>query len=127
MESMFETSFVQGYLETNLILFPCENAGVHWHIYDQQDEGCFDPFLFFCKSSRNVTLGHHLCLAFAVSSCQRFKWHNPKQLLIAFCVMSTAGPSMPSVRASPVLGWWERLLGVGCRGIQSGKTIDMLA
>lgn len=82
----------------------------------------------FCKSSTNVTLGYHLCLAFAVSSCQRFKWHNPKQLLIALCVMPTAWPWMPSVRASPVGCWRERLLGgVGCTGIQSSKTIDMLA
>lgn len=50
MESIFETSFFQGYSETNLILFPCENAGVHWHIYGQQDEDCFDPFLVFGSS-----------------------------------------------------------------------------
>lgn len=39
--------FFQGYSERKLILIPCENAGVHWHIYGQQDEGCFDPFLVF--------------------------------------------------------------------------------
>lgn len=47
MESMFETSFFPGYSETNLILFPRENAGICWHIYGQQDEGCLDPFLIF--------------------------------------------------------------------------------
>jgi len=47
MESVLETSFFQGHSETNLFLFPRENAGVHWHIYGQQDEGCFDPFLVF--------------------------------------------------------------------------------
>lgn len=66
MESGFETSIFQGYSEANLILFSCENDGVVWHIYDQQDEGCFEPFLVF----GNVTWRNHLCLAFAVSSCQ---------------------------------------------------------
>lgn len=47
MESMSETLFFQSYSERKLILIPCENAGVHWHIYGQQDEGCFDPFLVF--------------------------------------------------------------------------------
>lgn len=44
---MFETSFCWGYSEANLILFLCESAGVHWHIYGQQDDDCFDPFLIF--------------------------------------------------------------------------------
>lgn len=33
IESDFQASFFQGYLETNAILFPCENAGVNWHIF----------------------------------------------------------------------------------------------
>lgn len=30
---VFQTSFFQGYTETNAILFPCENAGVSWRIF----------------------------------------------------------------------------------------------
>lgn len=32
-ESVFQTSFFQGYTETNAILLPCENAGVCWHVF----------------------------------------------------------------------------------------------
>lgn len=33
IKSVFQTSFFQGYSETNAILFPCENVGVSWHIF----------------------------------------------------------------------------------------------
>lgn len=92
IESDFQASFFQGYLETNAILFPCENAGVSWHIFMARwRKFALNLFCFF-DVSRNVTLGDHLCLALSVSSCQQFRWHNPKQLFTALSAVWVGGP-----------------------------------
>lgn len=120
IKSDFQISFFQGYSETNAILFPCENAGVSWHIFMARWRKFALNLCSDFSVSLEMSLGHHLCLALSVSSYQQFRWHNPKQ-----CLVLSVPCELVALDAicAPCIWLWERLLGsMGCIWIQSSQS-----